>query len=64
MFSWKISWWKKVDKKGKNFLSYLIYNIVSLWKLAGKREPLSSLENRQLFGMILNKSICSSLDPG
>ena len=35
MPSCKISWWKNVSEKGKNY-SHLIYNIFSLGKMAGK----------------------------
>ena len=36
----KISWWKNVNKKEKSFFN-LIYNIVSLSKIAGKTKSLS-----------------------
>ena len=37
----KISLWKKVNRKGKKNSLYLIYNIVSLSKMAGKIESFS-----------------------
>ena len=70
MPSCKISWWKNVNETGRNSL-YLIYNIFSLGKMAGKSfswrsveyelivkylENLATEKNMLLFWMMLNKS--------
>ena len=39
----KISWWKNINKK-EEISSYLVYNIVSLEKMAGKTEAFTGFK--------------------
>ena len=64
MTSRKISWWKNIHKKGKNY-SYLTYNIVSLSKITGKTESFSrkvswicELVVKYLENLVIEKICC------
>ena len=61
MLSCKSSWRRNNDKRRKN-CSYLIYNIASLGKMAGKTKPSNYLVNMVLLWMILNE-ISAHLQP-
>ena len=62
MPSCKISWWKNVNQNEKNY-SYLIYNIVSLGKMAGKpfswRKVEYELVVKYLENSAIKKTLCN-----